>query len=149
MDRNPEWADFSSSGGNCQNYVSQCLLAGGIPVDPYGDAVWTYGSGEYQRSTSWAGVISFLRYARNNTGFGLVSLPDAPYYSGQPGDLIQMGTEESWHHVVIIRDVVTDEAGNPIDYLINSNTNDMSSYPASLYGYPVFSLTRVIGWNYG
>jgi len=51
--------------------------------------------------------------------------------------------------VVIIRDVVTDEAGNPIDYLINSNTNDMSSYPASLYGYPVFSLTRVIGWNYG
>ena len=148
MDRNPGWADFSSSGGNCQNYVSQCLLAGGIPADPYGDAIWTYGDGVNQRSVSWAGVISFLRYATHNTGFGLVSLVNAPYYTGQPGDLIQMGTAESWHHVVIIRDLVTDKAGHTVDYLVNSNTTDMKNYPASLYGYPVFSLTRILGWNY-
>ncbi len=149
MSRNANWADFSYSGGNCQNYVSQCLLAGGIPVDPYGDAVWTYGDGSRERSGSWASVTQFLQYASGNTGFGLVSQVGAPYYTGEPGDLIQMGTEEGWHHVVIIGDLVTDEAGNTVDYLIHSNTNDMKNYPASLYGYPVFALTRIAGWNRG
>ena len=45
MDRNGAWTDYSSVGGNCQNYVSQCLLAGGIPMDISGSAVWKwYGS---------------------------------------------------------------------------------------------------------
>lgn len=120
MSRNPDWSDFSSSGGNCQNYVSQCLLAGGIPVDPYGNMIWTYGDGNNVRSGSWASVSQFLQYASNNTGFGLVTLVNAPYYTGQPGDLIQMGTEGNWHHVVIIREPVTDKVGNTVDYLINS-----------------------------
>lgn len=148
MTRNPDWADFSYSGGNCQNFVSQCLLAGGIPADPYGDAVWTYGGDGYERSGSWASVSQFQRYASGNTGYGLVSLVDAPYFSGQPGDLIQMGDANGWHHTVIIGDTVRDEAGNTVDYLIHSNTNDMKNFPASLYGYPVFSLIRIAGWNY-
>ena len=94
-------------------------------------------------------MSQFLQYAAANTGFGLVSAVGAPYYAGEPGDLIQMGSEESWHHVVVIRRLVTDEAGNTVDYLIHSNTNDMRNYPASLYGYPVFSLTRIAGWNSG
>ena len=49
MTRNPDWADFSYSGGNCQNFVSQCLLAGGIPMDTSGTAVWN-------TAVSWAEV---------------------------------------------------------------------------------------------
>ena len=156
MDRNGAWTDYSSVGGNCQNYVSQCLLAGGIPMDISGSAVWKwYGSTPSNsaraegRSTSWTGAGSFRTYAEDNTGFGLVAQVDAPYYSGRPGDLIQMGTEGVWRHVVIIRDLVTDGAGNTVDYLINSNTNDMRNFPASLYCYPIFSLTRIAGWNGG
>ena len=98
-------------------------------MDIQGSAVWKwYGSTPSQtaeaqgRSASWTGVGSFRSYALENTGFGLVSQVDAPYYSGRPGDLIQMGTEGVWRHVVIIRDLVTDGAGNTVDYLINSNT---------------------------
>ena len=156
MDRSEAWTDYSSVGGNCQNYVSQCLLAGGIPMDISGSAVWKwYGSTPSNsaraggRSTSWTGVGSFRTYAEDNTGFGLVAQVAAPYYSGRPGDLIQMGTEGVWRHVVIIRDLVTDSAGNTVDYLINSNTNDMRNFPASLYCYPIFSLTRIAGWNGG
>lgn len=154
MDRNGAWTDYSAVGGNCQNYVSQCLLAGGIPMDVSGGAVWKwYGSTPSNspraegRSTSWTGVGSFRTYAADNTGFGLAAQVDAPYYSGQPGDLIQMGTEGVWRHAVIIRDLVCDEQGNTVDYLINSNTNDMKNFPASLYCYPIFSLTRISGWN--
>ena len=38
--RNPAWDDYAGMGGNCQNYVSQCLYAGGIPMDTTGAAVW-------------------------------------------------------------------------------------------------------------
>lgn len=147
LNRNDDWPDYTGQGGNCQNYVSQCLLAGGIPVDGNGNAVWTYDDGVHDRSGSWASVTQFRSYAENNTGLGLAALTDAPYFTGESGDVIQMGTEDSWHHVVLIRDLVTDEDGNTVDYLVNSNTNDMRNYPASLYGYPVFALTRISGWN--
>lgn len=92
MDRSSDWADYSSVGGNCQNYVSQCLLAGGIPMDTVGGAVWKwYGStpsGSAQaegRSPSWTGVGSFLRYALDNDGFGLVPRWTRPMTAGSPG----------------------------------------------------------------
>ena len=154
MARSPEWVDYSDYGGNCQNFASQCLYAGGIPMDTTGDAVWKwYGSTPSQtpepqgRSASWTAVGSFRAYARDNTGFGLASQVDAPYYAGRPGDLIQMGDEESWAHTVVIRQLVQNEAGETADYLIHSNTNDMANYPASLYGYPALSLIAVAGWN--
>ena len=154
MTRNPDWVDYTGSGGNCQNYVSQCLLAGGIPMDTQGSAVWKWYDSAFSnaptasgRSGSWASVTQFLTYASSNTGFGLAAAVDEPYFTGQPGDLLEMGTESGWRHTVIIRDLVTDDAGETVDYLINSNTNDMKNFPASLYGYPVVILTRIAGWN--
>lgn len=154
LDRNGEWPDYTGAGGNCQNYVSQCLLAGGIPMDLSGPQVWKwYGSTPSDseaaagRSGSWTGVDQFVAYAGENTGFGLAAEVDAPYFSGQPGDLLEMGTAGNWRHTVIIRSLVTDGQGETVDYLVNSNTSDMRSYPASLYGYPVFALTRIAGWN--
>ena len=154
MERNEDWADYTGSGGNCQNFASQCLLAGDIPMDTVGDAVWKWYDDNYSdsntaegRSGSWTSVSRFLQYAQDNTGYGLVALTDAPYYTGQPGDLIQMGADGTVRHTVVICEVITDEAGNTVDYLVNSNTNDLQNYPASLYGYPELTLTRIVGWN--
>ena len=72
---------------------------------------------------------------------------DAPYYSGQSGDLLEMGTKDALRHTVIVRDLVLDADGVTVDYLVNSNTTDMRNYPASLYGYSQFVLTRIAGWN--
>ena len=65
--RNDEWGDYGMYGGNCQNFVSQALLAGGIPMDIEGDAVWKwYGSTPSDtnrasgRSASFSGVEAFL-----------------------------------------------------------------------------------------
>ena len=156
MGRSQAWPDYSDYGGNCQNFASQCLLAGGIPMDTEGPDIWKwYGPDPSEtvlaegRSPSWSGVNQFREYAMKNNGFGLSALVDAPYYTGQPGDLIQMGTADSLRHTVVVRDLATDAAGQTVDYLVHSNTNDMENYPASLYGYPVFSLIRIIGWNRG
>ncbi len=148
------YVDYSGYGGNCQNYVSQCLFAGGIPLDIVGNDVWKWydvrisnTNSASGRSSSWTGVDEFVFYAENNTGFGLVAEVDAPYYSGEAGDVLQFGTEGDWRHAVLITQAVCDEDGNVIDYLVNSNTANMENYPASLYGYPEAILTKIIGWN--
>ena len=40
-ERNDAWPDYAGSGGNCQNFASQVLLAGGIPMDIYGCLLYT------------------------------------------------------------------------------------------------------------
>ena len=154
-DRNGDWPDYGIYGGNCQNYASQCLLAGGIPMDPYGDSLWKWYSdvphnspGEVGRSASWSAVESFREYAENNTGFGLVAWADAPFYSGEPGDILQIGTaDEPLRHSVVITEVIKDAAGNTIDYLVCSNTSDLKDFPASAYFYTTQSLVKILGWN--
>lgn len=136
--RNSEWPDYTGHGGNCQNYASQCLLAGGIPMDITGEAVWKWYGSE---------VAAFISYAIDNTGNGLVAEVDAAYYKREPGDLIHMGTEEGWRHTVMITGVIRNEKGEVLDYLVHSNTADIKEFPASLYGYPKQMLTKIYGWN--
>jgi hypothetical protein len=151
--RNDQWPDYSRYGGNCQNFVSQCLLAGGIPMDPYGQALWKwYGEtpnnfpGAAGRSASWSAVDEFLSYAQQNDGYGLSATADAPYYSGQPGDIIHLGTGEDWRHTVLIVDTV-EQDGETVDYLVDSNTADLRNFPVSAYAYTSQMLIRIWGWN--
>ena len=155
-ERNDVWPDYAGSGGNCQNFASQVLLAGGIPMDIYGDAVWKWYSDEVSnspgaqgRSSSWTGVNQFVEYAAANTGYGLVAETEAPYFSGEPGDLLHMGIDGDWGHTVVIASAVTNGQGEVVDYLVDSNTGNLRNYPASLYGYPEIILTRIGGWNEG
>lgn len=155
-ERNSEWPDYGGRGGNCQNYASQVLFAGNIPMDAYGDAVWKWYSDEVSnepgaqgRSSSWTGVDQFVQYAASNTGYGLAAETDAPYFEGEPGDLLHMGIDGEWDHTVVIASAVEDEEGNVVDYLVHSNTGNLRSYPASLYGYPEIILTKISGWNEG
>ena len=154
--RNDQWADYSGYGGNCQNFTSQCLLAGGIPMDIQSPGIWKwYGATPNNlpqpsgRSASWSSVDDFLLYAQENQGYGLVATADAPYYSGQPGDLLHLRafSQSDWRHTVLITGLCTDETGQTIDYLVNSNTGDLRNYPASAYSYACQLLIRVHGWH--
>lgn len=154
--RNPQWGYYDLYGGNCNNYASQVLYAGGIPMDVWGEIglQWKwYGEtvDERQaatgRSPSWAGVEEFYEYLLYNRGYGLTVDLSADYFDGQPGDLLQFGAQDDWKHTVVIKEIITDKEGNPIDYLINSNTADRRNYPAMAYVYTDHRLIRVLGWN--
>lgn len=152
--RNEQWPDYSRYGGNCQNFTSQCLLAGGIPMDIQGPQVWKWygtapdnGPRAAGRSASWSSVGDFLSYARGNEGYGLSASADAPYYTGEPGDILHMGTEEDWRHTVIITGVVRDESGQTVDYLVASNTAELKNFPAGAYAYTRQMLIKIWGWN--
>ena len=71
LSRNPVWQDYSPpyGGGDCQNYVSQVIKAGGAPFDDLGSHKW-YWYSDTQRTASWTGVNSMQNYIRYNSGLG-------------------------------------------------------------------------------
>jgi len=154
--RNPKWPVYDDEGGNCANFTSQCLLAGGIPMDYRGPSErqwkWYGETANYSqrprgRSPSWASVDWFHRYATSNIGFGLVCEADAPYYSGEPGDVLQLGFLGDWRHNVLITEVIRGRDGSVIDYLVCSNTADQRDFPASAYLYTMQRVIKVWGWR--
>ncbi len=152
--RNADWWDYSRQGGNCQNFVSQCLYAGGIPMDTRGDAVWKwYGEGVNEReedrgcSASWINVDAFYQYVRENEGYGLAARTDGSYWEGNVGDVILMGPAHDLNHSVLISKVVQNAQGRTVDYLIHSNTSDVKDFPVSAYPNPRQVLVRILGWR--
>ncbi len=43
--------------------------------------------------------------------------------------------------------MIYDENGNPIDFLVNSNTSDKGGYPLSAYEAKQLRLIKIIGWG--
>ena len=146
--RNDRWYAYDDVGGNCMNFGSQVLLAGGIPMDTDGgyETGW-YWFGQHSTTLPWVNVGWFLEYAAAEREHGLAAVVNAPYFSGETGDIITMGVDEPANHTTVILDVIRDENGLPIDYLLCSNTADLRNFPASAYYYTNRQLTKIIGWN--
>lgn len=156
MTRNPQWGIYDDYGGNCNNFTSQCLYAGGIPMDIYGydTQQWKWYSdvpNSYAeargRSSSWSGVDEFYTYVNENNGYGLVAKADANLYTAQPGDVLQYGADGEWKHSVLVTEVIGDTSGQPVDFLIASNTTDRIDWPMSAYAYADVRLIHVLGYN--
>ncbi|MDD6266212.1 MAG: amidase domain-containing protein [Clostridia bacterium] len=155
--RNPDYYEYDNYGGNCNNFTSQCLHAGGIPMDTYGDisCQWKWYSGDINvgntasgRSMSWTGVEEFCNYCINNKGFGLSCEVGGNIYSARVGDIIQYVSKDGKGvHSVIVSKVIYDENGNVVDLLINSNTTDKVDCPMITYGYTSIRVIRIVGWN--
>ena len=152
--RNDEWTAYDAYGGNCQNYASQCIFSGGIPMDFSGSAQWKHYGSQINasqtpngRSTSWTGVGTFYSYAKNNTGYGLVAIVDYNIFGAEPGDVIQIGDGNVWHHTVIVSDVLYNSDGSVREILLCSNTIDWKNFPLSLYITKNIRCIKILGWN--
>ncbi len=152
--RNRNYGDYES---NCANFVSQCIHAGGIPMDADGHYQWKYYSDEHSESNeasgysfSWTYIPSLVEYLENGE---IVTIMDASLYSAQKGDVIAISMEDvclgETSHVLIVSDVVKDEDGNVLDILVCGNTNDQLSYPLSALLYPYRYLIRILGYQPG
>lgn len=152
--RNEEWQNFEMYGGDCNNFVSQCLFEAGVPMDIQGNAQWKwYGDTINAANTasgrvpSWSGVGPFYDYCRLNEGYGLSAQVDMDFREAEPGDIIQFGVLGRWMHSVIITEVIRNQAGNPIDFLVAAHSADRKKYPASAYYFPTARLIKIAGWN--
>ena len=151
--RNPIWYNFTDEGGNCQNYASQCLLEGGIPLDYFGEEQWKcyVEDPDYEpeineeetatgRTRSWVNVGYFYNYAKWNEGKGMAADANVNLYYAQPGDIIIVGNN-GLSHTVIVSKVVDGHI------LVNSNSIDMKDYPVEAYTYTTIMLIKILGSN--
>lgn len=126
---NPSYPNFEKSeyggGGDCTNFTSQCILAGGIPMDLTGTYKWKYygtkvdeSSNKVGRTPSWTGVKEFKRYAINNSGQGLNATVSTGIRNGERGDIIQIG---EYHGTVVTNQVI--RSGRVVDLLIACHTS--------------------------
>ena len=144
--RNDRWYAYDGVGGNCMNFGSQVLLAGGIPMDEEGGSKW-YWHREGDLDLSWINVGRFYSYARDNRGFGLVADTEANYYTGEVGDILILGPDGGHNHTTLISGIVRNEAGETVDYLLCSNTTNYTDFPAGAYYYTSHRLIKIYGWN--
>lgn len=153
-----EWSRFDA---NCQNYASQVVYSGGIPMDYQGSATnhlqWKFYNASYNEKEvasgyiyTWTYVPYFYTYAKNNTGLGLCADVDVNIYYAEAGDIIHVGTNSTSsgpgrHALVSIGPYKKDD--KVVDILVNSNTVDLENYPMSAYVYPYASLIKIYGYN--
>ena len=100
--RNPQYYNFDSLGGDCTNYVSQCLHAGGAVMNYRPVTGWFYRSAN-DRTASWTGVEYIYRFLTENDGLGPFG-QESPVEELQEGDLVQLGrdTGDFYHTPILV-----------------------------------------------
>lgn len=136
---NPKWGNYESKGygGDCTNFTSQCIYAGGIPFDFYGtsDFVKWYWYSNSKRVAPWTGAKQFNYYVQYNKGYGLKA-HFADLSDMMPGDIVQLGGNyPKTYHSMIISDYVYNSNGYVEDYLICQHSTSvggrLKDYPLS------------------
>ena len=88
LSRNPRYYNFDSVGGDCTNFVSQCLFAGSKKMNYNHLNGWYYNNG-YDKSPSWSGIEFLYKFLTKNQSYG----PHGKESSQSeilPGDIAQL-----------------------------------------------------------
>ena len=133
LDRNPLFIDFTGIGGNCTNFVSQCVLAGSCTMNYTPDFGWYYISAE-DRAPAWSGVEYFYDFItevplfrEQNGGVGPFAR-EVAREEVQLGDVIQYANRNGdWYHTVIVTGFDGDEI------LVSAQSDDALDRPLSSY----------------
>ena len=146
LSRNPLFVDFTDFGGNCTNFVSQCILAG-APIMNYTPTFgWYYISGE-DRAPAWSGVdelYNFLigapDFASQNKGYGPFATDARDAQTVNVGDVIQLSNESgSFYHSLIISGFTEN------DILVCAQSNDALDRPLSTYNFSGMRVLHIEG----
>lgn len=136
--QNSLFGNFAGIGGNCTNFVSQCIYAGGCVMNYTPTFGWYYISLD-DRSPSWTGVEYFYDFITENADvgpFGRVITQDEL----EIGDVIQLArNEEGYYHTLIV--VGFDNE----DPLIAAQTDNAFSRPLSTYDFDYSRNIKILG----
>jgi len=101
LSRNPDFYDYNNIGGDCTNFVSQCVYAGAQTMNYTPEYGWYYINGN-EKSPSWTGVEFFYDFMINNKGEGPFAEERNINYL-IPGDIIQLGNKDGdFYHSLIL-----------------------------------------------
>ena len=136
--QNPVFGNFRGIGGNCTNFVSQCVYAGSCKMNYTQTFGWYYISLD-ERAPAWTGVDFFYNFITQNQGVGPFGKETDPTEC-EIGDVIQLGRDEDgYYHTLIIVGFEDD------DILVAAQTDDAFRRPLSTYNYDFLRFIKILG----
>ncbi|MDD3839963.1 MAG: amidase domain-containing protein [Clostridia bacterium] len=147
LKRNPEYYDFSNIGGDCTNFISQCIYAGSRVMNYKTDLGWYYINAN-NRSPSWTGVKFLYNFLLRNTSDSGPVGTSVPIQNIAPGDIIQLAFNQNaeFSHSLFVVQSGTPPSFNNI--LINTHTIDRQYYPLSNYRWNKIRFIKISGVIY-
>lgn len=136
--RNPKYFNFDGLGGDCTNFISQCLYAGCKVMNFTKTFGWYYRSSS-DRTPSWTGVEYLYNYLITNDRIGPFA-KEVNESQAEIGDIVQLAhaTGDYFHTAII-----TEKNNNSI--LVSCHSRDLLSVPLSLFRYDIIRFLHVEG----
>jgi len=129
--RNPQYLDFSSLGGDCANFASQCLYAG-TGVMNYTPVMGWYYKNSNDRTPSWTGVQYLQDFLLGAKTPGPKAVRQS-LVQMEPGDIVQLATNQGqFYHTLVVVENRGDGGGG---LLVACHTYDSDYRPLSTYEY--------------
>ena len=142
FNRNPSFSDFSAMGGNCTNFISQCVYAGSEIMNFRSTFGWYYRSMN-DRSPSWTGVEyfnNFLQRKEENIG---PFAKEIAVSEAENGDVIQLrfhGNQVFSHSLMVVEN--RQRRGGTF---IATNSDDADFRPLSSYVAAEYRALHILG----
>ncbi len=147
LSRNPLFYDFTGGGGNCTNFVSQCVLAGSLVMNPTEIFGWYYVNVD-DRAPAWTGVREFYEFMCGLGDFAPKNERQGPFCEEvmrervEIGDVVQLSNARGvFYHSLLVSGF---ENG---DILVAAQSNDALDRPLSTYNYATARFLHVQGVN--
>jgi len=144
MERNPRYYDYSSIGGDCTNFISQCIFAGGGIMNYTRDLGWYYNNAN-DKAPAWTGVSYLYQFLTRKTGGPGPVGKDIHVSEIEPGDIIQLAFHETGrfsHSLIVVQCGSTPAIDN---IRINTHTYDRIDYPLSNYFWSRIQFIKILG----
>ena len=136
--RNPEYYNFDLLGGDCTNFISQCVFAGSNQMNFTNLTGWYY-INLNDRSASWSSVEYFYKFIMNNKNLGPFAR-EVPNSQLEIGDVIQLGrTTGEFYHSLIISKIEND------NIYVCAHTRDALDKPLNSFYYERSRFIHILG----
>ncbi len=138
LGRNPAYLDFTSLGGDCTNFISQCLYAGILVMNYTPTFGWYYLTGN-EKAPAWTAARYLHRFLLENESVGPYG-QEAERDAMIPGDIVQLmdGNGRYYHSLLVL-----ENTGQEI--YVAAHTIDAYWRPLSTYRYQAASYVKILG----
>ena len=108
LSRNPDYYNFDSLGGDCTNFVSQCLFAG-CGVMNYTRTFGWYYIDLNNRAPAWTGVEYLYNFITSNLSEGPYAV-ETTNQNAKKADIVQLSDADGrfYHSLIIVEKTQTD-----------------------------------------
>ena len=131
--RNVAYKDYHAYGGDCTNFISQCLVAGHMSFDHEGEDLseqWYWYSDSY-RTPSFTSAAQLKYYLLATHGAHGIQVRVVSVSELAIGDIIFKSVNHKLTHTMIVTKLLYDSSGHLQDVLIAQHSEDLLDFPLS------------------